>query len=58
MKKKKIILNKKIKEKFKMKPLFDDSDMYEEKSVIHSDTPYEELDSEIEELVKKIKSRW
>lgn len=53
MKKKKIILNK-IKKKFKMKPLFDDSDMYETEE-IDENVSVEQLDIEINELVKEIK---
>lgn len=52
MKKRKISLNT-IKKKFKIKPLFDDSDMYKTKKV-NDDISTEQLDKEIEELVQSI----
>lgn len=52
MKKRKINLNT-IKKKFKIKPLFDDSDMYKTKKV-NDDILTEQLDKEIEELVQSI----
>lgn len=55
MRKKKINLNK-LKKKFKIKPLFDDSDMYEIKKV-DNNVSIEELDREINNLVKEIKER-
>lgn len=54
MKKKKISLNT-IKKKFKIKPLFDDSDIYKAKKV-DDDISVEQLDKEIDELVKEIKN--
>lgn len=54
MKKKEINLNT-TKKKFKVKPLFDDSDIYETKK-IDDTTTIEQLDEEIDELVKEIKN--
>ena len=53
MKKKKIDY-KKIKDKFIMKPLFDDSDIYETKQ-IDDNTSIEQLDKEIDELIEEIR---
>lgn len=53
MKKKKISLNT-IKKRFKIKPLFDDSDIYKTKKV-DDDISIDQLDKEVDELVKKIK---
>ena len=52
MKKKKISLNT-IKKRFKIKPLFDDSDIYKTKNVDDT-TTIEQLDKEIDKLVKSI----
>ena len=54
MKKKKINL-KRLKNKFTMKPLFDDSDMYETKKV-DDNISVEQLDEEIDKLIKEIKN--
>lgn len=53
MKKKKISINT-IKKKFKIKPLFDDGDIYKTKKA-DGNASIEQLDKEIDELVKKIK---
>lgn len=53
MRKKKINYRKTI-DKFTIKPLFDDSDIYETREK-DNNTSIEQLDKEIEELIKKIK---
>lgn len=45
---------KRLKNKFTMKPLFDDSDMYETKK-IDDNISIEQLDKEIDKIVAKIK---
>lgn len=55
MKKKKISFNM-TKKKFKIKPLFDDSDMYITKKT-DDDISTEQLDKEIDELVRSIKKK-
>ncbi|MCI8655034.1 MAG: hypothetical protein HFJ48_04065 [Clostridia bacterium] len=53
MRKKKIDC-KKIKDKFTMKPLFDDSDIYKIKK-IDDNTSIEQLDQEIDGLIEEIR---